>query len=66
MNATAQAETHDDVVTVTDTTAVCDGTHDAGGHPRVYLQIDPETGEVTCPYCSRIFRLDPNAKPAHH
>lgn len=33
----------------------CDG--GALGHPKVYLHIERETGEVTCPYCSRTFVL---------
>ncbi len=31
----------------------CDG--GAEGHPRVYLHLEHETGEVICPYCSRRF-----------
>ena len=33
----------------------CDG--GTLGHPKVYLHIERETGEVTCPYCSRTFVL---------
>ena len=33
----------------------CDG--GAGGHPRVWLQIDPKTREVECPYCDKKFVL---------
>lgn len=29
----------------------CDGGEGALGHPRVWLQIDGETGWVECPYC---------------
>lgn len=29
----------------------CDGGEGALGHPRVWLQIPPETGFVECPYC---------------
>ena len=29
----------------------CDGGEGALGHPRVWLQIPPETGWVECPYC---------------
>lgn len=28
----------------------CDG-GTASSHPRVWLQIEPAKGEVTCPYC---------------
>ena len=52
--------------TVTSTTVACDGDQQEGGHPRVYLTIDPETRKVTCPYCSKVFVLDPNAKAAAH
>jgi uncharacterized Zn-finger protein len=46
----------------TDTSEVsCDGGGGALGHPRVYLHIAPEEGEIVCPYCSRTFRLAVNA-----
>lgn len=53
-----------DTVIVTTTTVACDGTADTGGHPRVFLKLDEDTHEVVCPYCSRAFKLDPNAQPA--
>lgn len=37
----------------------CDGGGGALGHPRVYLHIDAQTGEVACPYCSRKFVYQP-------
>jgi len=51
---------------VTTTTVVCDGDQQTGGHPRVYLKIDSGTGKVTCPYCSKMFVLDANAKTTAH
>lgn len=66
MTATAAAKSSDDVVTVMTDTVACDGTEDAGGHPRVFLKIDAESRETTCPYCGRVFKLDPNAKTGHH
>jgi uncharacterized Zn-finger protein len=33
----------------------CDGGEGALGHPRVWLSIDHETGEVECPYCDKRF-----------
>lgn len=34
----------------------CDG--GAGmGHPRVWLQVDPDRGFVECPYCDKKFVL---------
>jgi uncharacterized Zn-finger protein len=49
-----------------DTTHVhCDGgakdLASALGHPRVYLQIKPEIGEIECPYCSRHYVLEKGA-----
>ena len=37
----------------------CDGGGGALGHPLVMLRI--EETEVTCPYCSRTYRLDADA-----
>jgi uncharacterized Zn-finger protein len=34
--------------------AACDGGGGALGHPRVFLNLSA-TGEVECPYCSRLF-----------
>jgi uncharacterized Zn-finger protein len=34
--------------------AACDGGDGAMGHPRVFLNLSV-TGEVECPYCSRLF-----------
>jgi len=44
-----------DVVYVDNLSVACDGDGGALGHPRVFLAIDPATGEVECPYCSRRF-----------
>lgn len=47
-----------DIVETTKPRVACDGPED-GRHPRVFLTLDPETGEVVCPYCSRVFvRVD--------
>lgn len=37
----------------------CDGGGGALGHPRVFLHIDDETGEIMCPYCSRLYVYKP-------
>lgn len=58
----AAQNTVQDTVTVAATTVACDGDAASGGHPRVFLHLDPETHQVVCPYCSRTFKLDPNAK----
>ncbi len=47
-----------------DTTPVaCDG-GGPDGHPRVYLT--PVKGEVTCPYCDRVYKLKPGAAARSH
>lgn len=47
---------------VQQTRIACDGTGDglasaALGHPRVWLEIDPDEGYVDCGYCDRRFIL---------
>ena len=49
-------------IRVTATRVACDGATDiaagaALGHPRVWLEIDPEIGHVDCGYCDRRFVL---------
>ena len=39
----------------------CDGGEGALGHPRVWLQIDPETGYVECGYCDKRYILADDA-----
>ena len=60
--AQPQAQTVTDTVIVSKTTVSCDGDAATGGHPRVFLQLDGDTHQVVCPYCSRTFKLDPNAR----
>jgi len=56
----------EDVVIVDSPRVMCEGSGGALGHPRTYLDMGGETS-VTCKYCDRIFRLDPNADtPGHH
>ena len=45
---------------VTKTRISCDGGQ--GGHPLVWLQIDPKTGTVECPYCDKLFILKKDAQ----
>ena len=56
--------------TVSDVTVSCDGGAKefggALGHPRVYLTINLQTGDVVCPYCSRRYVLAEGAKVAAH
>jgi len=44
---------------VTKTRIACDG--GTSGHPRVWLQIDPAKGWVTCGYCDKRFVLKEGA-----
>jgi uncharacterized Zn-finger protein len=55
----------DDVVIVTSTRVMCEGSGGALGHPRTYLDMGDATS-VTCKYCDRMFKLDPNAAPGGH
>jgi uncharacterized Zn-finger protein len=41
----------------------CDGGGGPLGHPLVYLKLG-SNGEAVCPYCSRRFILDPDARRA--
>jgi uncharacterized Zn-finger protein len=54
-----------ETIVVEDTIVACDGGEGALGHPRVYLNM-ADKGKVECPYCDRLFVLDPNAKPQSH
>jgi uncharacterized Zn-finger protein len=57
--------TPEDIVHVTSRVVMCDGGGGALGHPAVALRI--EDREVTCPYCSRTYRLaDGAAADGHH
>jgi uncharacterized Zn-finger protein len=47
---------------ISSTRAVCDGATEipggaALGHPRVFIEIDPEIGYADCGYCDRRFVL---------
>ncbi|MBS0639112.1 MAG: zinc-finger domain-containing protein [Acetobacteraceae bacterium] len=48
-----------EVMQVNERTVACDGGGGNLGHPRVYLRIVGE--EVMCPYCSRLYVLNPGA-----
>lgn len=43
----------------------CDGGAGQLGHPRVFLAID-DSNQVACPYCGRLFVLDPSKETAGH
>jgi len=46
-----------EVIDVNSLEVVCDGGGGPLGHPRVFLHIDQDKGEITCPYCSRNYVL---------
>jgi uncharacterized Zn-finger protein len=48
-----------EIIHVNDRTIACDGGDGALGHPRVFLRISGT--EVMCPYCSRLYVLNPGA-----
>ena len=57
--ASAKPVTPTEIIHVDSRTVACDGGDGALGHPRVFLRI--EGSQVTCPYCSRRFVLNPGA-----
>ena len=48
-----------DIIPVDERIVPCDGGNGALGHPRVFLRINGN--EVMCPYCSRLYVLNPGA-----
>jgi len=46
----------------------CDGGDGAYGHPKVFLKIAADLPEqqILCPYCSRLFILEPGAGHEAH
>ena len=57
LNPAASVTPSPEVIHVKDHRIACDGGNGALGHPRVFLEMG-EAGEVTCPYCDRLFVLD--------
>ncbi len=43
---------------VTTWKVACDGGEGALGHPRIWLSIPQDSGEVTCGYCDKQFQID--------
>jgi len=60
-----QISASDDVVIVTNSRVMCEGSGGALGHPRTYLDMGSESS-VRCKYCDRVFKLDPNAEASGH
>ncbi|MBN8873338.1 MAG: zinc-finger domain-containing protein [Rhodospirillales bacterium] len=52
-----------EIIHVDHRTVPCDGGDGALGHPRVFLYIEDE--RVMCPYCSRLYILNPGADDGH-
>ena len=58
-----------EIIEVTTRRIACDGgvgSQAILGHPRVWLEIDPDTGFVECGYCDRRYVLKPGADSGHH
>jgi uncharacterized Zn-finger protein len=55
-----------ETITASTTQVHCDGGGGSLGHPRIYLHIEPEVGEIECPYCSRKYVLSKEARAAAH
>jgi uncharacterized Zn-finger protein len=58
----APEATPTEIIYVDERTVACDGGNGALGHPRVFLRIKDE--RVMCPYCSRLYILNPGADHA--
>ena len=55
-----------EIIEVTTTRVACDGGGVSGGHPRVWLTIDPDKGWVECGYCDKRYVLKPGAAVSDH
>ena len=51
-----------ETVEIDEMVTACSGSGDGLGHPRVYLNLAP-SGQVECPYCSRLFVNRAVARP---
>ena len=57
--------TPEEVIMVETRHPACDGGSGTLGHPTIWLRLEGE--QITCPYCSRTFRLVPGAgDDGHH
>jgi uncharacterized Zn-finger protein len=54
-----------EIIPVESPAVACDGGGGSLGHPRVFLRIKPDAGEIDCPYCGRRYVLKEGAD-AHH
>ena len=55
---------HPEIIHVDSRTVPCDGGDGALGHPRVWLRIPGQ--QTFCPYCSRVYVLNPGAVDDGH
>jgi uncharacterized Zn-finger protein len=60
----ATATGDQEIFHVDDRVVACDGGNAGLGHPRVFLRIVDH--QISCPYCSRIYVLNPGAGDAGH
>jgi uncharacterized Zn-finger protein len=60
----SSAKTPTEIIHVHSHAISCDGGDGAYGHPKVYLRI-VET-QIMCPYCSRLFVLEPGTVDTGH
>lgn len=44
-----------EIISTRETSVACSGKDVPLDHPTVYLEINPKTGNVVCPYCSKQF-----------
>jgi len=63
MDAT-RPKTPTEIIHVQTPAVSCDGGVGPLGHPKVYLRI-PAT-QIMCPYCSRLFVLEPGSTDTGH
>jgi uncharacterized Zn-finger protein len=53
-----------EIIHTNDRVVACDGGNAPLGHPRVWLRIEGQ--QTMCPYCSRLYVLNPGAGHAGH
>lgn len=63
--AASNSLTPPETITVETAQVACDGPGGAGGHPRVFLNLEGK-GEAECPYCDRKYVLKAGAKAHTH
>jgi uncharacterized Zn-finger protein len=57
-----------ETISVASLDVACDGGGGPLGHPRVFLHIDQDKGDIVCPYCSRtyVLKVPTGARPGGH